>query len=274
MGPHKTGSTSLQFALQTYKKALRRDNYHLPPPLKGKFEKKVKNVANLAFELRQINASILQNTFGSALSVFEQWATTQSVLSDIIVSAEAFDKKSTNISILASILSNYQTTVVVGYRPFYDYIASIRRELSGNAHQQLKFTDWLTNYTLSEYGAMFTPVVALRFAEYFEDVRILPLRKSYFEDFFCLIAKANHACNQIRIKPPNKKNVRKTKDTVLCAEKECISEEIRANLGQMSIDFALETVRFPQVLRHSHFAPNVSLLIAEFKRRDFCSCVD
>lgn len=55
----------------------------------------------------------------------------------IVLSSETLGKASVNRSLLASVLAPFKTTVVVGYRIFFDWILSVIRESTYQAGRDM-----------------------------------------------------------------------------------------------------------------------------------------
>merc|ERR1719491_157475 len=64
---------------------------------------------------------------------------------NIVLSSENLDRESIHISLLANVLAPFRTTVVVAYRPFFEWVPSIHRQI---AHQGnvVTLSRWLTPY--------------------------------------------------------------------------------------------------------------------------------
>merc|ERR1719272_2490623 len=129
IGPHKTGSTSLQSMICHYKSC-------------------PKNMASVAIDLRANytgpwdditttwkgwQPTIRHQSFGNAgvHTGFEQFLNhAEQKNQSIVVSSEEFDRPGVDCKIFKRWLRPFDTTVVVGYRPFFDFLLSIHKEIN------------------------------------------------------------------------------------------------------------------------------------------------
>ena len=142
VGPHKTGSTTLQAMLFTLASTLQKDNWHQPsglpcPPRTEHGQNQCfhdhKNQANLASFLWAPSP----NTTEPVWRAFERWVQAAAAKGEnIVLSSEGFDRFTVNISLLARVLAPFSVTVVIGYRPFFEWVFSIYRQKSYNIIRQ------------------------------------------------------------------------------------------------------------------------------------------
>lgn len=98
---------------------------------------------------------------------------------NMLISCERFAKATeTQIAELASDLSQTNTTIVMVYRPYYEWIASIYREMIGAGHgavlHSAEYVDWLfppdgsrSGNTNLRNSHLFVPHVYNRYAAHF-----------------------------------------------------------------------------------------------------------
>ena len=143
---------------------------------------------------------------------------------DVVISSEEFDQGrlgwpnrrnvgAVNVSALALALRDFSTTVVVGYRPFFDWIASVHAQifLNGDAgHCQPARTSragyeplsqWLTlnriRYLASDQG-FYSAAVLRRYRQHFSDVRVHAMSDTLLEDIVCDDVAARNTCATLR----------------------------------------------------------------------------
>ena len=158
VGPHKTGSTSLQkFILHNMNGALAMDNYRHPMP------PNIDRIKNDAWFASCFHSPNEENVYhnrchlrnrGRILSYYKSFINdTLKEGSNIIISSEELDRKGVNITELMSYFRpHYQIHIVLYYRRFYDWILSFHNQLAkmGYIHgaegekSQISFVEWLT----------------------------------------------------------------------------------------------------------------------------------
>ena len=168
IGPHKTGSTSLQSMLCDYKTKLNQDGFVFPQGMRSEHGRKhfkscPKNMASVAIDLRANytgpwdditttwkgwQPTIRHQSFGNAgvHTGFEQFLNhAEQKNHSIVVSAEEFDRPGVDCKILKRWLRPFDTTVVVGYRPFFDFLLSIHKEIKARQldPHHITFVQWL-----------------------------------------------------------------------------------------------------------------------------------
>lgn len=222
VGPHKTGSTTLQQALgrdSTRLMMLSSDGWQYPLTLPGPFAfGDVKNPANLALYLRGF-----KDADPLVWPTFERWLADRSEAQEnVLITSEEFDDSDVNISLLAAALRPFATTVVMSHRPFYSWLPSVHRELcnaditAGPACRTPgvpPLARWLTRGQVLEMvspSGFFTLAVLQRYARFYGDLFVLPLDDKLLETFVCspTILYAQRTCSEIRSAPPPLYNVR------------------------------------------------------------------
>ena len=216
VGPHKTGTTTLQALMyDSLGKELVRDGYLVPPDIPGRFPGR-KSMANLAFSLQQNNSSGSEEIW----KAFERYLS-QNTSTGILISSEEFDKAAVNISALKSALEpKYHVRVVVVYRRFFEWVVSYYAELykwSTTKYQFPSFVEWLRRQEMqspSYKHELQTSNVVKRYQRYFEDVQILNYhdKKSLEESFFCdaLRNENGQACQKVQASKSTQMNRRRS----------------------------------------------------------------
>jgi hypothetical protein len=218
VGPHKTGTTTLQALMyDSLGKELVRDGYLMPPDIPGRFPGR-KSMANLAFRLQESADIILTND--ETYKAFERYLS-QNTSTGILISSEEFDRAAVNISALKSALEpKYHVRVVVVYRRFFEWVASYYAELykwSKTKYDFPSFVEWLRRQEMQspnyKHELQASNVVA-RYQTYFEDVQILNYhdKKSLEESFFCdaLRNKKGQACRKVKASKSTQMNQRRS----------------------------------------------------------------
>jgi hypothetical protein len=243
VGPHKTGTTTLQELLSKRASMLRYDGWHqlpqLPPGWAGvRHFTGHKNGANLALYLQQARPNASQPVWKK----FESWVNARARSGDsIVLSSEEFDRPSVHIAQLARVLAPFRTTVVVGHRLLYDWTFSVWREISGHYNGTMR--TWIQQHGQSIHG-FYTNSVVRSYAWHFEDIRILDLTPTIANIFVCSHLRAPLTCASLSEDPPKSKNVRRgpphTRDAVCATQGGCLGQSIRAWLLEQTIKYEME----------------------------------
>jgi len=151
VGPHKTGSTTLQGFLVTneaerFKVALNKDNYEVP--IFPSAPRVRKNHSELV-KCLQGKGHGCSNTFNYFESFVNNAAENGS---NILLSSETFDKQDVNMTKLSNFLvPEYKIHVVLYYRRYYDWIHSVYNQVTKNRKFKKRglytFVEWLTQGT-------------------------------------------------------------------------------------------------------------------------------
>ena len=158
VGPHKTGSTTLQrFFLnkdsQQSRDALKQDNYEVP--FFPNMDIKETNHAGFANCLRSEEENNFwcpnQRFRSDTFEYFQSFV--KNVVengSNILLTSEEFDRPDLNMTELASyVVHGYKIHVVLYYRRFYDWIHSLQNQIAKTPNHpdnrdHLTFVEWLT----------------------------------------------------------------------------------------------------------------------------------
>lgn len=246
VGPHKTGTTTLQSALQAHANLLQQDGWHQPQ--RQQFSATypgAKHFANVGLFLQGDNP----NSKAPVWQHFLSWIRARVRANEsIVLSSETLGKASVNRSLLASVLAPFKTTVVVGYRIFFDWILSVIREstyqagrdmdainksmleslpLSRSLHAMVickvygrcalekVYYGESTVYRSCDYftdcrarSIYFTDDVMRAYAQHFDDTRLLPIGSHMVKTFVCSFMSAPLTCASLHKRPAKMMNVR------------------------------------------------------------------
>ncbi len=232
VGPHKTASTSLQeviFNGNTFKDALKEDNYRVPVFNAHKLPKPTKNHAALAHCFLQVEDE--KNSFCPSTARIEIMSHFQSFMNaaksegtNILFTSEAFDFPSFNITAFTSyLMPEFKIHVVVYYRRFYDWLYSTyNQQMKRRANKGKDFPmyhEWLQRKS-AKVESKYTKGVYDRFEKVpgVFNVSVVNLHQSSvksnpLETFFCdHVDQANHACNTAKSFETSKQNPSKDLD--------------------------------------------------------------
>ncbi|CAK0806445.1 unnamed protein product [Prorocentrum cordatum] len=113
------------------------------------------------------------------------------------MSSERFDQiNDTSVAQLAFDLSYISTTIVMVYRPFYDWIASWYRQLKAHGQVELAFADWrsVSQMEYYAYNYSFTTSLHSRYAAHFSDVKVHVMGPDMMTDIVCDDFNAANTC--------------------------------------------------------------------------------
>lgn len=222
VGPHKTASSTLQKSLFYYRDYLR-INDRVAQPFHVLLSNQTATVSGgsksgwlLAMHLqgRMVNAT-LWNVFNNFVRAHAK------LRHRLIISSEEFDQGrigwpgrsghiSVNIPALASSLRPYNTTVVIAYRPFFEWVQSVHAEYYLNNGDHCKpgvkhrsfvpLPHWLTSKRIAELASddgFYSAAVLQRYRRHFRDVRVHTM-SNLLEDVVCDDLGATHTCTKVR----------------------------------------------------------------------------
>jgi len=233
VGPHKTGSTSLQHLIYQVHRNRESDRYFIPfipGPRRNN-----KNMANVAFSLQDEGTDQGKQTDKRSFPAFKAFLSNNNA--SCVLSCEEFAQPSVNISRLKNALEpKYKVTIIVVYRRYFEWMASLYSELhkkplknkiylqSLQAFEENcpSFVQWirpiLTSLNRTGKGdlhsastTLLPSTVAARYQEYFNDVRILNMHEDepVVVRFFCnmLYTKSDTVCQKVKKSNSVVKNV-------------------------------------------------------------------
>ena len=222
VGPHKTGSSTIQQSLVSKRGSMEQDNY-LVYPKEGRNRKETAFLAHCFVEDKSELHWVGCTEEGSGRSkkrddvVGEFESFVQSALDEnqnIILSSEEFDFPSFNFTAFQSYLvPSFQVKVVMTYRRFYDYFISFYNQMLKNGQVRdennffLSFGDWvLSDDKIFEiYQSQHTYEVYERYKQYDGDLSISVMNmhnslneQSIVADFFCNhVSDATNTCEVV-----------------------------------------------------------------------------
>jgi len=216
IGPHKTGSTTIQSYTRKFVKELASDGYEIPW---------VDDDGDHSLETSQVrlatcflNKPFVHPLYPCDQRLVESAKTISKRNSNILISSEAFDRPDVKMTLLTEFLKPWNVTVVYVYRRFYSWLQSYHNQV-GKSIEMLKTflansTDYLRanmndfivqefiNSTTAEYVDRFTS--AQRYQRDFDnhDVVILNMHDKNMDivqQFFCkAIPHADNTCNAVK----------------------------------------------------------------------------
>jgi len=240
VGPPKTASKTVQKELCDRTSLLARDGWtFLRPRQFGSMVKGSRGkiqVANVAACYTGYVFPYVINQTQTCLDWLEYIDKLRGTSHKVVMSSENFAQGQTPLlAQLASDLRHVTTKVIVVYRPFYDWIASVYRQITANnaaAISEAGFALWLTDSIMQEQAANFSSTsVYSKFAAHFSDVVMHSLDPSLLIDIACDDLGAPMTCASFRRSEMTFKNVKQKKSTG-----ECLSPAQLQTLETISID--------------------------------------
>ncbi len=273
VGPHKTGTSSLQEVLSQRASILQSDGWHQPPNLPGttldngmyaQFEGP-KSTANLALFLQ----ARTPNTSEPIWLAFASWVQAKARnRENIVLSSEEFERTCTedscshpertsvhSLSLLARVLNPFRTTVVVGYRHFFEWVPSVHRQISTTPGPNEEIVNstlfrWLTPHMAGTIGTgryrgfLFTNFLVRSYSRLFGDIRVLPLDAAFLNVFVCSLLSASRTCASLYDRPPQSVNTKLAETSgYACAPEssqgepryECLERSVRTTLLERTL---------------------------------------
>lgn len=199
-----------------------------------------KNTANFAFDLQHTqNNNTSWRPQGAGASFFK-WATEQAARHQhIALSSEELDRPSVDMGRLVEALRGFRTTVIVSYRPFYEFVSSIHNEVTKKLVNPTPISEYLTFEKIGVMDLMFTAKLVARYERHFHDVRVLPLGPRFLDEYFCTILNATSTCADVLRAPHEVKNARAKPPCK--ATPDCPDKVTQAVVLAMSLEYAKQT---------------------------------
>jgi len=231
IGPHKTGTTSIQHILIQNFDILSLDGYSMPQTdeIFGKFPYSTHNVA---LGLRGLEYFVNQKY----LKQFQSFLiNSQQGKKNIVLSSEEFSK--TKPEIFHTILSPlYDTRIVIAYRRFFELLVSRHNEIQKKEETIENFVPWVTKFF--EGLKSVSPIALMEsYQEYFDDVVIINFhdRKQTLEaSFFCdAVQDMTNMCQNVKHIKLDRANLSvplQIKEIILAAKKSKILDEEIQNI--------------------------------------------
>jgi len=266
VGPHKAGSSSLQFMLEDTAAMLQSDGWHQTPdfssltggtfpPTAGfqgsNFKKglpRTKNVARLAFVLQESIPNTTQPVWQTFVSWLEERARKGE---NIVLSSEEFDKQTVavHIHLLVEVLRKFHTTVVITYRAFYEWVPSVYREIYRSRTPENTLSSWLTpdvattigkDESAWTHGTLYTDELVRAYAPHF-DIRVLELKAAFLNTFVCSFLSAKGTCAFLTNQTEKMANLKAAATGDACASQGgCLDQAVRTVLLDRTIRTATE----------------------------------
>lgn len=219
VGPHKTGTTTIQNELASRASLLKVDGWTFPHGRNNKF-----GPARCYFGEGREKC----NSWLKAIAMFKKNS------QKVVISDEAWCKNKLDLGQLASDLSELNTTIIMFYRPFYEWIGSVYRQKQKGSASPTGFARWLSNETMNAYAfdRNYVTSVYSRYAAHFSDVRVHTMGPSLMTDIVCDDLNASRTCSWFRTAAIEKKNVRNKGPEA----GECLNPAQQHMLERLSID--------------------------------------
>jgi len=224
VGPHKTGTTSIQGASRTFRKWIKQDKYETP-------DRSDETVNFVSFA-----ACFLQDDMGfsSTHTCDDDFLARGVELGEegknLLISSESFSFPKLNVLVLADYLKPWDVTIVVYHRRYYDYLYSMYNQMNTIKHygdnimkmqRDTKslydtFSDskWRANYENTH-----TYKEVSRFNEHFDNIKVMNYHdkeKDLLEGFYCdAMPDANNVCQIIKAKGPQMDVLKQNKSSSL-----------------------------------------------------------
>ena len=217
VGPHKTGTSSLQVALENHREVLlARDNFDLVPT---RFEgghwtghKSGANVANCLSRDQTWYEKLDKHNLNCTrvLDQFENFLDHARLANrNIILSSEEFDDFQMDIPALVTALRGFETTIVVMHRPYFDWLRSQYTQ----RRPPISLEEFASADRILAAGAgrdSSSVAVYSRYKQQFRNVSMRSLANGYINDFVCNLVQADVTCRQLKLAPETHVNANKS----------------------------------------------------------------
>ena len=272
VGPHKTGSTSLQTTLvQERATLLAQDNFAiLPDSIPGGRWGSAKAGANVAFCLRGTNDT--RFNCAKVLHYFKEFLEgARRARRGIVLSSEEFDRPRVAEK-LAATLRGFESTIAIVHRPYFDWVRSLYTQVRSGLRPPMTLSEFVSADRIRDAAASLdinSVSVYRRYAQHFSNVSMRPLGQGYVANFMCLDVGANATCRKLRASPEVRKNVR---GVAFIGNTSCMPASQKDLLWTVSVGLEAQA----RVLMGS--ASNVTEMLAElrtgFARAPYPVCAD
>ena len=272
VGPHKTGSTSLQTTLVRERATLlAQDNLAiLPDSIPGGTKwRTAKAGINVAVCLGGQETTHFNCT--KVLHYFEEFLEdARRARRGIILSSEEFDRPRVAEK-LAATLRGFESTIAIVHRPYFDWVRSVYTQISSGS-RPATLSEFVSADRIRDAAASLddnSVSVYRRYAQQFSNVSMRPLGQGYVADFMCLDVGANATCRKLKASPEVHKNVRGIE---FIGNTSCMPASRKDLLWTVSVGIEAQA----QALMGS--ASNVTEMLAElrtgFARAPYPVCAD
>lgn len=199
IGPHKTGTTSIQKGIHDYKEIIARDGYVIPgeEDAPGKFQK-LNPSHNIAFSLlqnRNFKGGKDREVF-KALSAFLQRSKQEK--KNVLLSSENFDM--VDPKLMKMIFDDsFETHIVIVYRRYHEWLQSSHSQRLKGAYST-NYVTFVTNF-VDKLKRKSSLGLKEAYGTFFENISILNYHeeKRLLDSFFCdSISGLNNTCQHVK----------------------------------------------------------------------------
>jgi len=256
VGPPKTGSTTVQLELYTHQSSLRLDGWTFVNASQfGKTRpRRNHQIRNVAACYRKPGEKVHDLDYSEmSCTKWHEFLALLTVQPNgrLVMSSESFSHVyGDDMSQLASDLAPFTTRIVMVYRPFYDWVASVYRQ---NVHGT-SFEAWLTDEIMEYNVNSFTTSVYKRYASAFADVKVHTLGPSLMADIACDDLEARTTCAYFQRSAPKPHNVK-----AATSGRECLSAYQLQKLQNISFELHMEAFGFFSSFPKSDFDTKASI---------------
>lgn len=274
VGPHKTGSTSVQGTFDQLRRAKGHlletvDNFSLlPASIPGGFCKGGKvgsGVANCFSGRRKpdINCTLIFDYFQQFLH--------GALLANrnILLSAEEFDNPDMDYGGLATALRGFDTTIVVVYRPYFEWLVSLYTQW--RPHMPLEEFANYENISLAVAGSDRSSLATYkRYARHFRNVSLHNLTRGFIEDIVCNDVQAASSCHHLQTTPIEKHvNANRKPSDWYTKRTGCMNASHMQMLWNVSVEFEVQA---QAIMRAGPPSLNFSWLRTRFDAAPYRPC--
>lgn len=241
VGPPKTATKSVQSDLFHHASLLERDGWELVGPEQfgtnapHYYQIKVANVGSCYTGIAPKAEDWVQNKTEMCLDWLHYIAELKDTTKKVVMSSENFAAVvlPTDVARLAYDLHQVKTIIVMVYRPFYDWVASVYRQKNEKTYSSMGFVDWLSDSEMQHraYNDVFTTSVYRRYALHFSDIRVHTLGPSLMANIACDDLRAQTTCASFRKSSLSEKHIKEQGESV-----ECLSPAQRQQLLNISME--------------------------------------
>jgi len=231
IGPPKTGTTTIQYASDIFRKKLKEDGFDMPWVVAGVTKQKNTNGRYEVLDRNQVNFAMcfIQSKRKELYICLKQLLTSGLEIANqnrnIFISTETFSRPDIDIHALSEYLKLWEKiTVVVGYRRYYDWIMSAYNQNHkvkpgvdnlGLLSQKTSFYDFMLNDIegVKAQETSHTYQVIQRYKQYFNNIVVLNIHdtsKELVEAFYCdAMQNAQKMCEEVKELEVESKNLSK-----------------------------------------------------------------
>eukprot|EP00928_Gymnodinium_smaydae_P091383 TRINITY_DN750_c0_g1_i7.p1 TRINITY_DN750_c0_g1~~TRINITY_DN750_c0_g1_i7.p1 ORF type:complete len:360 (-),score=21.08 TRINITY_DN750_c0_g1_i7:69-1076(-) len=211
VGVSKAGSTSLQATLTQHRSILAKDNVSLYPDAypgeeESSFMRLLQDVSYCMLSVPRFPASQCNNSL-SHFRAFLEGA--QETNQDIVLSSEYFSMPSLNVTLLAEALNDFDASIIVFHRPYFEWIESwysqAAKKISSPGKREGHISDQpLESFAMSQAlvsaSGLDSSSIAVynRYSKHFGRVSMRALAPDFIRRFVCDDVQATALCSQLQ----------------------------------------------------------------------------